>query len=95
MRRRIMLLRKLLACLALLTGLTAAGAPAQARLIGALSAQVEASQSLGEIDQAQKHIDVAAAAPAKLSGSTGFIQIPKRLSLHSVPVLTGIDRARE
>ena len=39
------MLRKLLACLALLTGLTAAGAPAQAEMAFALTSQIEASVS--------------------------------------------------
>lgn len=37
------MLRKLLACLALLTGLTAAGAPAQAEVAAALTSRIEAS----------------------------------------------------
>ncbi len=40
--------RKLLACLALLTGLAAAGAPAQAELAGALASRIEASATLAK-----------------------------------------------
>lgn len=51
------MLRRLLACLALLTGLAAAGVPAQADVVAALSARVEASaagvaRSGGQIQRA-------------------------------------------
>lgn len=42
------MLRKLLACLALLTGLAAAGAPAQAEMAGALASHLEVSATLAK-----------------------------------------------
>lgn len=90
-----MLLRKLLACLALLTGLTAAGTPAQARLIGVLSAQVEASQSIGEQKQHQQRADVAVATPMRPARELRGAYLPRSFAVPSAPVLPGIDRARE
>lgn len=90
-----MMLRKLLACLALLTGLTAAGAPVQARLMEALSAQVQSSQSISEAQAQQSHAGSAAALLFRAAPSS-----PPSTGMHVVdvlpePVLTGIDRARE
>ena len=53
------MLRKLLACLALLTGLAAAGAPAQAGVAVAMASRMEASAA-----EAAAKRDQAAAAPA-------------------------------
>ena len=89
------MLRRLLACLALLTGLAAAGTPAQANPAGSDIARVEASvwQSAG---------DSAEAAPAAAARRVFTKVAAKAIGLLGEPyfceftsVRTGIDRARE
>ena len=88
--------RKLLACLALLTGLAAAGAPAQAEMAGALASHLEASATL-----AKPASGIAAAA----SGQPGTNRCGAAVAESPAPrvacspqrpgVRLGCDRARE
>ena len=89
------MLRKLLACLALLTGLTAAGAPAQAEMAQALTARVEASAS--GVTAARSQVAVAMARPAHgASYATTRLVRPLADRPAAAPaVLLGSDRARE
>lgn len=89
------MLRKILACLALLTGLAAAGTPVQAEVTNALATQVQVSAS------AQPSVGPSAIAlrraPLRRTAPTTAV-VPARLSgsYASAPaVRIGSDRARE
>jgi len=89
------MLRKLLACLALLTGLAAAGAPAQAEMAVAVASQVEASASGASAARGAQ----VAACPRPLAGQR-FKELrvgePALEALSAAPtVYLGSDRSRE
>lgn len=89
------MLRRFLACLALLTGLTAAGAPVQAEMANALASHVEASAS--GVPTARSQVTIAIARPAL--GRPFAVESPARPfadQIEAAPaVLLGSDRARE
>lgn len=89
------MLRRLLTCLALLTGLAAAGAPAQAEVANALAAHVEASAS--GVSAARSQVAVAIARPANgLSYAVASLVLPLAEQPAAAPaVRLGSDRARE
>lgn len=90
------MLRRLLACLALLTGLTAAGAPVHAQVIAEVAAQADAG--LAETAARTRVPPLVArgvasiAIPAFEPAVRSYDQVDVCLS---PPVRTGIDRARE
>ena len=89
------MLRRLLACLALLTGLAAAGAPAQAAVAVSSASRMEASAAEGAATR-----DQAAAAPAKRAVPRKVASAPAAgpllRTIFRVPtVQLGGDRARE
>lgn len=90
------MLRRLLACLALLTGLTAVGVPTHAQVVAGLAAQVEASEE-GVTAPARQ----AAAAPHAYDYAAQPVdcQLARPAPASSMPlaaaVRTGIDRSRE
>lgn len=88
------MLRKLLACLALLTGLVATGAPAQAEVAAALSSRVVATAG-AEACSSQAAIVIARAVPVRSSAivASDHVDSPDRALAPSV--YYGIDRARE
>lgn len=91
--RRVML-RRLLACLALLTGLAAAGAPAQAQFV-ALSAQAETSASSAAAAQGQSK---SAVVEPRFRGDFAQLQVwePVGVPPRVAPtVRIGCDRTRE
>ena len=88
------MLRKLLACLALLTGLTAAGAPAQAEVAHALASHIEASAT--GVAAARNQTAVAIALPAvgrPFAAASLAGPIPAQPAVSAV--LLRSDRARE
>lgn len=86
--------RKLLACLALLTGLTAAGAPVQAEVAIAMTSQIEASVS-GETGGPVVSLP-ALVHPrlARLPAAAATVLVLDR-PRHQPTVRLGSDRARE
>lgn len=89
------MLRKLLACLALLTGLAAAGTPAQAEVASAVSSQLQVSASLPATER-----NAATVAFAALSGTPRLEpdQAPARQTdcvAAPATIRLGSDRARE
>lgn len=88
------MLRKLLACLALLTGLAAAGTPAQAQVAAALASRVEASAGVEMATQAQAEADGREKRPAR---AVGDCACPRRstATISADTVRIGSDRARE
>ena len=90
------MLRRLLACLALLTGLAAAGAPAQAAFAQGLAARVEASVSSTPAQQRQAR----AAIPRPVLERPQFLAIGVSRPVAAEPyraltVFLRSDRARE
>lgn len=88
------MLRKLLACLALLTGLTAAGAPAQAEVAIAIASQLDANVA------SEASAALASAPQNALAGEVDAPDgaVPKRAIKRIVPqpaVRLGSDRAHE
>lgn len=89
------MLRRLLACLALITGLAAAGAPAQAEVVTAMTARVEAKTSAAVLDHRQS---IAAVAIYKTAPSFSLLDgyVDGRSEVPVAPVVRlGSDRARE
>ena len=89
------MLRKLLACLALLTGLTAAGVPAQAEIVTALASQVEAS---ARSDTVTRIATVQGAEPSRMAPHPAMAKgpAPAKASHPAAPtVRLRSDRARE
>ena len=89
------MLRKLLACLALLTGLAAAGAPVQAEVATTLASRIEASAAEGMATRGQTSVAPARrTAPRKVKPASG--NGPLLRTVFRVPTvhLHG-DRARE
>lgn len=88
------MLRKLLACLALLTGLTAAGAPAQAEVAIAMASRVEASatrEAGSQLVSAAAIVLPRKAEPAIAAAPSTIVDRPA----HQPAVRLGSDRARE
>lgn len=88
------MLRRLLACLALITGL-AAGAPAQAEVAAAIAARIEASaNATASVSCA---IETSAVSPVSYSGSSDAVHGLTAAStvLPYLPVHLGSDRSRE
>lgn len=90
-----LMLRKLLACLALLTGLAAAGAPLQAEVATAMASRVEAGPTESAAPRGQ-----APAASARRAGSSKMSSTaakrPLLRTVVRVPVIElQSDRARE
>lgn len=89
------MLRRLLACLALLTGLAAAGAPAQAELASSVAAQLETS-AMAPVAERGAVAAVLRPLPRRFepargpSPATRLVPAADRLS-----VRIGSDRARE
>jgi hypothetical protein len=93
--RAFAMLRKLLACLALLTGLAAAGAPAQAEVAVALAARVEASAS-GSDCAHQAGAAAPARTPARYARTAACVACgDSDLRLAPVSARVRVDRARE
>ena len=91
----LLMLRRFLACLALLTGLAAAGAPAQAEIAMALASQMEASAT-GQT--ASRHASVEVALPLSATPTSGIETRVEPLSGATAPAPTvriRCDRARE
>ena len=90
------MLRRLLACLALITGLAAAGAPANAAVIDVLSEQVGASSQScqtgnSELAECAKHV---CSSPSRADSSAIFDHCsPTRVIVPTTYI--GIDRAYE
>ena len=91
----VLMLRRFLACLALLTGLAAAGAPAQAQVVSALASRMEASATGGVLAQ-RSSVSMVAPRPSEPKTVVDQVVAPllKRAPLQPT-VLTRIDRARE
>ena len=88
------MLRKLLTCLALLTGLAAAGAPAQAEVVSALASRMEASAT-GHTVSRSASVVVVALRPCTPGAVIEMIVAPLiECVVHAAGVLVGIDRAR-
>ena len=89
------MLRKLLACLALLTGLAAAGTPAQAGVVVAVASRMETAAVEGSATRAQAAaIPARRAAPRQIASGPGagpFLRAVLRVRT----VELGSDRARE
>lgn len=89
------MLRKLLACLALLTGLAAAGVPAQAEIAVALASRVEASARSDTIARIAK-VQGAETSPMAPHPAMANAPVPAKASPPAAPtVRLGSDRARE
>lgn len=88
------MLRRLLACLALLTGLAAAGAPAQAEVAAALSSRVVAT-ARAEVGTSQSAAIVARALPARPAVIAAPEAVDSLRATAAPTVYPGIDRARE
>ena len=89
------MLRRLLACLALLTGLAAAGAPAQAEVAAALASRIEAS-SVSET--VSRTATPAAGSVLPRATKPGKAALPKaifRRLFRTPSVYLSSDRARE
>lgn len=90
-----MMLRKFLACLALLTGLAATGAPAQAEVAAALASRIEASAiSEGAARPAAPDAGSALPRAAKPGKATSAKAIFRRI-VRTPSVYLGSDRTRE
>lgn len=87
------MLRKLLACLALLTGLAAAGAPAQAEVASAVASRLEVSMAAPAA--ARVASVVAPATPGKRERATRPDPIARPAPCTPATVELGSDRARE
>ena len=88
------MLRKLLACLALLTGLAATGAPAQAEVASAMASRVEASALLDATPQATVGAICVAECPVRVGGAQTEVA-PRHHAATARTVYVGGDRARE
>ena len=88
------MLRKLLACLALLTGLAATGAPAQAEVAAALSSRVVAT-ARAEACSSQAAVVIARALPGRPAANVAPDHTGNLDRAQAPSVYYGIDRARE
>jgi hypothetical protein len=89
------MLRRLLACLALLTGLAAAGAPAQAEVVGALATRLEASAAAHPAPQ-RAQAEVRDNRCARLrEAPRSSLECEPQLAVRPLTVELGSDRARE
>lgn len=90
-----LMLRRLLACLALLTGLTAAGAPAQAETASSLTAPIEASASGVTTVRSQATVAIARPSPGRIYAVASLVRpLAEQPGTAWAVVLRG-DRARE
>ena len=90
----LLMLRRLLTCLALLTGLAAAGAPAQAEVVAALASRMEASAA-GEAVSHRSSVVIVAPLPSTPEAVDDMAVAPLSDRVVHVPaVLVEIDRAR-
>ncbi len=89
------MLRKLLTCLALLTGLAAAGVPAQAEVAAALASRIEAS-AVSEATARTTATTAGRALPrATKPGKAASPRAIFRRLIRTPSVYLGSDRARE
>lgn len=90
------MLRRLLTCLALITGLAAAGAPLNAGVIDAVSQQVGPSKSVSSIGSAEENECRAqrATAPSKQE-EQGDCKPRRSVVIYIPTVQLGVDRALE
>lgn len=89
------MLRRLLACLALLTGLAAAGAPAQAEVVSAVASRIEASAEGATAVRRTAELAVARPLPSRAFAEASTAR-PMLESPPAIPtVQLGSDRARE
>ena len=89
------MLRRLLACLALLTGLTAAGVPAQAEVAVAMASRLEASASRDLSPRGQVQIADLQVEPGAEFADFATAQPWSAPAWRPSPVQLGSDRARE
>lgn len=89
------MLRRLLACLALLTGLAAAGAPAQAEVAVTMASRIEASAA--GCQAARSQVQAAAVQPALRHEfvDDGRAEPLRKPALAVPAIQLGSDRARE
>lgn len=89
------MLRRLLACIALLTGLAAVGAPAQAHMAESDMARIEAG--LAEAGASDDAIRPLGPRPERITHAMAWAEIPatRAFALRHPSVRVGIDRARE
>lgn len=89
------MLRKLLACLALLTGLATAGAPAQAEVVAAVASRIEASASgvsvVSRMGEAAMARPLSSRVVAHARGASPVLELP----CATPSVRLGSDRSRE
>lgn len=90
----LLMLRKLLACLALLTGLAAAGAPAQAEVAVAMASRIEASAAVHAVVPRQVASRPARAVRAYRAADRALETIAD-VSSSFPTVYIGSDRSRE
>ena len=90
------MLKRLLACLALITGLTAAGAPANASVVEALSCEIGvAAFDAGDVAEDQRPCPADEAANPARRPDTEKPPVKRSKRGWRPPVLYGIDRAYE
>ena len=90
------MLRRLLTCLAIATGLVAVSAPAQASVIGALEAQIEQSQRACEKDRSEECACIERQRQQRARGEKPapcHTANPVRIYIPTVHL--GVDRAHE
>ena len=89
------MLRRLLACLALLTGLTAAGAPAQAEVAHAMAAHIEASATGATTARSQAAVAIARRPVGHIYAASSVVRPLADQPRTARAVLLRSDRARE
>ena len=90
------MLSRLLACLALLTGLAAFGAPANAAVVETAAAQVEITYNSADSQRAERRPCQARRSAAPTAPPAGSpCRARKPLVIYVPAVLLGPDRARE
>lgn len=89
------MIRKLLACLALLTGLAAAGAPAQAEMAGAFAARCEVSAVANAVERPDQIAAVTVPSGRLDRASIEKPAVAKRPRAVLATVFIGSDRTRE
>lgn len=89
------MLRRLLACLALLTGLAAAGAPAQAEVAVAMASRIEASTTAAAVTRGASEAAMARPLPGRRFAQprTAWPMLDLPFAIPSVHM--GSDRSRE
>lgn len=90
------MLKRLLTCLALLTGLTAAGVPAQARMVETLTAQLASDGKASAIQRGQDCVCTKPSKnPLKIERQTDTCRPAKPVTIFLPTVQFGPDRAFE